>query len=322
MITIVIDGFGELQVPAEFETWSVEEQDAYIDKATEEQSSVKDKVVGGSKKAAEAVVSKAKDVVANVDQALDKVIRDGKLTDLGGAVNPKSAAIGYVSAVVTTQGIDGASRYLNIPTEVLNNISVFVKYLSEAGKIVSETPSIIPIAAVAWAVKHFARGAVNLPKPKVSFRSLPAGWGHVGLLLGQWTGNMSIGRAITKGGPYAMIAITAALYRSEIYGAIKAGYDLFVKDVGDKEKAALDEDLHQAGDPNNPRPLDINPETGEVTFKALGGFIGKPKSLIANANVKAKTMMDVSNAPIGNSPMNNLIGSPNNKQLVNSLIPR
>ena len=37
----------------------------------------------------------------------------------------------------------------------------------------------------------------------------------------------------------------------------------------------FDEDLHTAGDPSNPRALDIDPETGEVTFKNSGGLISK-----------------------------------------------
>ena len=89
-----------------------------------------------------------------------------------------------------------------------------------------------------------------------------------------------------------------------------------------RDKSQLENELRSAGDPNNPRPLNINPDTGEVTFKALGGLIRKPKSLIAKANMKAKSNGIVQNIPgLGTSPMNKLIGSPNNQQLANSLIP-
>lgn len=52
---------------------------------------------------------------------------------------------------------------------------------------------------------------------------------------------------------------------------------------------------------------------------SLGGFV-KSKSLIARANDKAKMSQDVAKLPIGNSPMNSLIGSPNNQQLTKGLI--
>ena len=53
---------------------------------------------------------------------------------------------------------------------------------------------------------------------------------------------------------------------------------------------------------------------------ALGGFVQEPKSLIARAKNKAGAMMAAQEAPIGTSPMNSLIGSPDNKQLTNTLI--
>ena len=52
---------------------------------------------------------------------------------------------------------------------------------------------------------------------------------------------------------------------------------------------------------------------------SLGGFV-KPKSLIARSNQRAKMSQDVKQLPIGTSPMNPLIGSPNNQQLTKSLI--
>lgn len=61
-------------------------------------------------------------------------------------------------------------------------------------------------------------------------------------------------------------------------------------------------------------------EGKEALGYSLGGFV-KPKSLIAGARDKASAMKMVKETPMmGNSPMNSLIGSPNNIQARNSLI--
>ena len=71
---------------------------------------------------------------------------------------------------------------------------------------------------------------------------------------------------------------------------------------------------------------DVNLETGAIptaNYKALGGFIKRPKSIIARATDRAKVSnMVEANPMIGNSPMNKAIGTPDNTAITNSLIQR
>ena len=99
----------------------------------------------------------------------------------------------------------------------------------------------------------------------------------------------------------------------------KIGTNHFIDDQGKKitRGSKLGNDLYDYWQKNYG---DKSVTEQSIDYKALGGFVQKPKSLIARAQNKASAMAAAQEAPIGTSPMNPLIGSPDNKQLTNSLI--
>ena len=246
------------------------------------------------------LVVEAISYVESVDAALTRVIDKGNIKELGGTVNPKNAALAYVATVILHEGLSEASRFLHIPVDQLEKIAALADFLRNAAEFVSdialETPAILPIAAIFWGIRTLGRSemsrilegrydespeAVEKRKQDDAEKSKKRtmqrkDWGKVGIAiqyhLRRWpavarfvSNSMAqrIGMMVaTRGGLFAM-AIAAFIYRSELYGAGKAIYDLTKPDPAQVE-ADLEVDIYDQGAVDNPEALWINESTGEV----------------------------------------------------------
>lgn len=226
---------------------------------------------------ADTLVSQAEALVDKVDRILTQVADNKKLREFGGVVDRQNAAMGYVAALIAHRGVDGAAQFLGIPEVDLQAISPFFKWIGEAHNLISETPTIVPIAAIVWGIKKAGKAAfvhaLNVEGAGVATQATraakigaqKASWYHVGGALHKHFGiSQANAWKIVRGGPWVAAAIAAYIYRSELYGAGRALYDSMKDQAMLEDREQLDREIHTAGDADNPKPLWINNETGEV----------------------------------------------------------
>ena len=233
-----------------------------------------------AKQKANALVGAAENLVNSVEEALAKVANERNLRSLWGSVDPHLAAFGYVAYMILQFGIDETAEKLGIPVEVIHKISSWLKYIDELRNLTLDAPAIVPIALISWLTKRMGKGEFTrqvIKQAGESFTKAPASYGHVGAALVGRGAPPWVGQMVASRGGAVVAAITAFLYRHQIYGAGKAFYDANKARKSDVVKD-LESDIYDQGDPDNPKRLTIDPKTGVVTVnKNKGGYINPMK---------------------------------------------
>ena len=271
--TVVVDSIGKLS-----------------DITTNGDTGVSDSADTVDENAAEAAVNNAEALANKVDAAAERIIKEVGISDAWGLINPKRAVISYIAARAVTEGLEQVSIELNIDPAILKEVGSVIKALgfvvNDVKDLAGNIPAEVWLAAAFYYIKNFgndtnlvasflrenAGTSQQFQDYEKRWRNAK-GWARVGKVTGRRFGP-NIGHAIARGGPYAFLAYVVYRLRHEIYGGVKGVADGLKSRAQKEDRGQLESDIYDAGDPNNPTPLTIDPKTGQVTVsRNYGGLI-------------------------------------------------
>ena len=254
-----------------------------------------------AKASVDAVIGKAEDIAKTLDEIVEEVSEQANLETA--VTNRERAVASYVLVSLAFGGADWLAEKYDLPEvqwELLTELSPIFKAVMDGAEVVENVPTEVWVALGYFLLRRWA-GSSEQEVRDIILSELTQGvydekldnwkksdlWSRVaakffraylekiGKQPPAWTG-----KAIRMGGPKIWMIYLAFAWRSEIWGAGKAAYDMLKPhkdEVQQETREEIDADIYDTGDPDNPKKLDINPETGEVTVLNSGGLIAPSK---------------------------------------------
>lgn len=238
-----------------------------------------------------ALINQAEELVRKVDDILQKVIQNKEIKSLGGFIDQKIAAIGYLTATIAIIGVDKTAQWVGVSVSELNIVVPFLRYIETAGKVVGETGLLIPLAILIWSIKTWGANRVAnvLAKDDQSLKDLKdpkkKSWSKVGAAFQDKFRNVfgpqlanKIGIQIAKRGGWVGLIAAALTYRSQIYGAGRAIFDRWFNRYEGKEmpNPFQDSPEHKAFVDNFNFQEQLNNQQQTQQNVNKGGYVRKP----------------------------------------------